>query len=293
MAADEHLEGTQAAPTPEEVGASYDEFGLLYELILGDSAIHIGMWTPPDGAATASTMTDLANLAMDRQTDYYIAALGLGPDDHLLDIGCGTGGPAVRLAGATGARVTGITISGSQVPLCEARAREAGLSDRVRFALGDAMALGEEHADESYDAAWAIDSFPHMSDRPAALRNAWRVLRPGGRLLLTEFTRRGNARPEHLAVFRSVWTSPAPESPTTVLGLTAEAGFDLVRMENHTHSLGVTGELMDFLYRDHHDTIRKHYGPETTAGMDAAMPVLREFVRDHLGYHVYLLRKPH
>ncbi|MEU0934262.1 MULTISPECIES: methyltransferase domain-containing protein [unclassified Embleya] len=292
MAADESLEGTQTAPTPEEVGASYDEFGDLYSLILGDSAIHVGSWAPPDGRAPASSLLDLANLGMDQQTDHYIDALGLGPDDHLLDIGCGTGGPAVRLARATGARVTGITVSSSQIPLCEARARQAGLDDRVRFRLGDAMNLGAEHADESYDAAWAIDSFPHMHDQLATLRHALRVLRPGGRLLFTEFTQRGNPTPEHLAVFRAVWTSLPPQNPATLLSRTAEAGFELVRLENHTQDLALCGEVMDVLYRDNHDRILARYGSDTTSAMDDAMPKLREFVRDHAGYHVFLLRKP-
>ncbi|MEU3352944.1 methyltransferase domain-containing protein [Streptomyces sp. NPDC037389] len=295
MAADEPDEqpiGAHPLPTPEEVGAAYDTFGHLYGLILGDSAIHIGMWAPPDGPSTAASLTGLANAAMDRQTDHYVEALGLGPDDHLLDIGCGTGGPAVRLARATGARVTGITVSAEQVSSSQERAREAGLADRVRFALGDAMKLSDDHPDAAYDAAWAIDSFAHMSDRRAALHNAWRVLRPGGRLLLTEFTHRGDPRPEHLAAFRTVWSSPPPRLPAEVLALTERAGFDLLRIENHTGSLQVTGDLMSVLYHDHHEQILRRYGSETVAGMDAMMPVLREFLRDHLGYHVFLLRKP-
>ncbi|MGC0420191.1 SAM-dependent methyltransferase [Embleya sp. AB8] len=284
--------GDAVAPTPEEVGSSYDEFGALYGLILGDSAIHVGMWTPPGGRAPASTLPDLANLAMDRQTDYYIETLGLTADDHLLDIGCGTGGPAVRAARSTGGRATGITVSRSQVELGRARAREAGLADRVNFALANAMDLGKEYEDESYDAAWAIDSFAHMSDRLAALGQARRVLRPGGRLLFTEFTLRSEPDPEYLAVWRAVWTSPPPLDPPTVLARVVEAGFELERLEDHTENFAVTGELMDTLYRDHHDEILEHYGAETTAGMDAAMPKLREFIRNHLGYYVFVARKP-
>ncbi|GHJ42632.1 cyclopropane-fatty-acyl-phospholipid synthase family protein [Streptomyces sp. TS71-3] len=283
---------SQTAPTPEEVGKSYDLFGDLYGLILGDSAIHVGMWVPPGARTSTSTLRDLANLAMDRQTDHYIGALGLGPEDHLLDIGCGTGGPAVRLGRASGARASGITVSGSQIALCAQRAREAGLAQRVSFALGDAMDLGAEHADGAYDAAWAIDSFAHMSDQPAAFRGAWRVLRPGGRLLVTEFTRRGEPSAEQLAVWRAVWTSLPPETPATVLEWTEQAGFELEGLENHSRSMGVTGDIMDLLYHDHHERILARYGPEATAEMDAVMPQLREFIRDHVGYHVFLLRKP-
>ncbi|MGW2509949.1 hypothetical protein ACWC0A_11085 [Streptomyces scopuliridis] len=54
----------------------------------------------------------------------------------------------------------------------------------------------------------------------------------------------------------------------------------------------MSGQLMDVLYHDHHDEILERYGARTTAQMDAAMPLLREFVHDHLGYYVFLLRKP-
>ncbi|AXK36104.1 class I SAM-dependent methyltransferase [Streptomyces armeniacus] len=289
MTSDMH-DGGLDAPTPEEVGAAYDEFGPLYGLTLGESAIHIGMWTPHGEREPASTLPDLANRAMDRQTDAYIDALPVGPGDHFLDIGCGTGGPAVRLARRTGARVTGVTVSKSQIAHSEERARAAALTDRVSFAYGNAMELAYE--DGSFDAAWAIDSFPHLSDRLAGLREACRVLRPGATMLLTEFTRRGDPPPEQVATFREVWTSPPPMTPAEGLELTARAGFELVRLENHSQNVAVSGELMAVLYQDRHDEVLRRYGPEATARMDAAMPLLRTFVRDHLGYYVYLLRKP-
>jgi cyclopropane-fatty-acyl-phospholipid synthase len=59
--------------------------------------------------------------------------LALGPDDHVLEIGCGWGSFALTAAGEYGARVTGLTLSPAQAELARARIREAGLDDRVRI----------------------------------------------------------------------------------------------------------------------------------------------------------------
>jgi cyclopropane-fatty-acyl-phospholipid synthase len=64
-------------------------------------------------------------------------ALELGPDDHLLEIGTGWGGLAVHAASTRGCEVTTTTISHQQRELASARAREAGLEDRVRVIGAD------------------------------------------------------------------------------------------------------------------------------------------------------------
>src|SRR5215468_10091601 len=102
-------------PTPEEIGTNYDQFTDLYGLTVGDIGLHVGMWSRPGEREPASTLGDLANRAQERQTEYHIETLGLRADEHLLDIGCGTGLPAVRMAQHSGGRVTGITVSRSQI----------------------------------------------------------------------------------------------------------------------------------------------------------------------------------
>ncbi|WP_246258344.1 SAM-dependent methyltransferase [Amycolatopsis anabasis] len=277
-------------PTPDEVGAAYDQFGDLYSLTIGDTAIHIGMWAPHHERAPAATLTDLANRAQERQTDFLIDTIGLRTGEHLLDIGCGTGGPAVRLAQRSGGRVTGITVSRTQIAKAADLARSAGAADRVKFVYGNAMDLDFE--DESFDAAWAIDSYPHLSDRLKGLQEAWRVLRPGGHFLLTEFTQRGNPSEQELAAYRETWSCAPPLTPTELLTLADTAGFELVRAENMTQNCAFSGELMGILYADRHDEILERYGPELVARMDELVPLVRSLFRDHIGYFLFLLRKP-
>jgi ubiquinone/menaquinone biosynthesis C-methylase UbiE len=114
-----------------------------------------------------------------------IARLKVGPGDRVLDVGCGIGKPGMQVATATGASVVGITISASQVEQAQRRAVDEGMADRVSFEYADGMDM--PYQDASFDAILSFESINHM-ERPVALREFTRVLRPGGRLVLTDVT---------------------------------------------------------------------------------------------------------
>src|SRR5690242_8350015 len=78
-----------------------------------------------------------------------VETLGLRRGEHVLDAGCGTGAPAMLVAGEFGARVTGVTISPVEAGKAEARASAHGLSDQARFEVGDyhALSFPENHFD--------------------------------------------------------------------------------------------------------------------------------------------------
>ncbi|QFZ19772.1 SAM-dependent methyltransferase [Saccharothrix syringae] len=282
--------GGSSAPTPEEIGANYDQFTDLYGLTIGDVGLHIGMWSEPGERAPASTLGDLANLAQERQTGYHVETLGLRPDEHLLDIGCGTGVPAVRFAQRTGCRVTGINVSREHLARAEGAARAAGVEDRVAFRYGNAMDI--DFPDGTFDAALSIDVYAHLSDRQRAFHEAARVLRPGGRFLMSEFTVRGTPTREALDAYLQVWRCMPPTTPAENIDRAANAGLELVRVEDMTQNCAFSGELMGLLYRDRHDEIVERYGAELVARMDAAVPLVRSFIHHNLGSYLFLFRKP-
>lgn len=103
------------------------------------------------------------------------------PGDKVLDLGCGIGGPALNIAAHSGASVTGINITPFQIEIAQARAKEQGLDDRVRFVEGDFMNMPFE--DNWFDAAYALEAACHAPDMEALFREVARVVKPGGLFL--------------------------------------------------------------------------------------------------------------
>ena len=103
-------------------------------------------------------------------------------DREVLDMGCGAGGKSLYYA-ALGARmVTGVELVEHYRAEAEDLAAELGLSERFRFVCASALAL--PFPDGSFDTVVMNDFFEHVSEPELALREALRLLRPGGRIYL-------------------------------------------------------------------------------------------------------------
>src|SRR4051812_37031027 len=144
---------------------------------LWDGNLHYGLWRDENDQSTFDE-------AMDEMTMEMIRRLDPKPGDRVLDVGCGNGTPAMVLAEERDVQVIGITVSRRQVERATERARERGLSDRVRFEQVNAMNLPYEA--ESFDAAWALESMLHMPDKTRVMSEIARVVRPGANVPIAD-----------------------------------------------------------------------------------------------------------
>ena len=160
----------------EDIRDHYDRLASFYRAFWGED-IHHGYWEAEESADEAQL-----NL-IKRLADAAEIARG----DRVLDVGCGTGGSSVWLAGQRGCEVTGITISEVQIELARKRAEEAGVSDRVAFQKMDANDL--DMPPNSFDAVWVIECSEHLLEKSRFIRQASRVLRPGGKFALCVWLR--------------------------------------------------------------------------------------------------------
>ncbi|CAN5512628.1 methyltransferase domain-containing protein [soil metagenome] len=151
----------------EAVASHYDELDHFYRDVWGDH-VHHGLWIRGDESREQAVL-QLAGLVAE---EAHVVA-----GTRVCDIGCGYGATA-RVLGARGADVTGITISPTQHAVAVAMTS----ATNPRFVCGDW--LQNEFANESFDAAIAIESSEHMPDLAAFFRQATRVLKPGGRLVI-------------------------------------------------------------------------------------------------------------
>jgi ubiquinone/menaquinone biosynthesis C-methylase UbiE len=158
----------------------------------------------------------------------------VGPGDRVVDVGSGPG-RFLREAAERGAEAVGVEPS-AQMRRLAARRMPARLRPAVTVVDGVAERLPLE--DGSATVGWAVASVHHWSDRDAGLAELYRVLRPGGRLLLAERLahRRGWLRHHALT-----W-----EQAEDLAGRAWTAGFAAVRTSRHVlgrhHAVVVTAE---------------------------------------------------
>ncbi len=151
------------------VAAHYNELDVFYRDIWGEH-VHHGYWASGrENAAEAAEA--LVTLLADQ--------LMLAPGQQVCDIGCGYGATARLLASSHGVQVTGVTVSAAQADIAEDHPQA---SDSVSIQLQDW--LDNRFPDASFDRAYAIESSEHMADQRRFFQEAFRVLRPGGRLAI-------------------------------------------------------------------------------------------------------------
>lgn len=131
----------------------------------------------------------------------FAAEVQVGEGDTLVDIGCGQGGPGLWVAAETNASLIGIDISEVALEGARERARRSGRGN-VEFRSGSFEATTLD--DGSVDAAMSVDAFLFAPDKKAAAVEIFRILRPGGRLVMTtwDYHRQPDDRPPQLADHR-------------------------------------------------------------------------------------------
>jgi 2-polyprenyl-3-methyl-5-hydroxy-6-metoxy-1,4-benzoquinol methylase len=130
----------------------------------------------------------------------FLAWLDLSTGKRVLDIACGSGGPALRMAASTGCSVVGIDLHEQAISTAKSIASQRQLKGRAEFYVINAT----EHlpfSDASFDAISCIDAINHLAHRPLVIAEWARLLAPGGRLLFTDpVTMTGPLTSEEIAV---------------------------------------------------------------------------------------------
>lgn len=226
--ADGRAGAVAAQPDLPRIRAYYDETWLDYRFLWlnpANLAVHFGYWD--DHTRThAESLVNMNRLLASR--------IGVRPGQRVLDAGCGVGGSSLWLAKTCGATVVGITPVASQVARARAFAARQRLQGRVTFAQEDYTAVS--FPDASFDVIWAVESVCHAPDKRLFLREARRLLKPGGRLGIVEYMRFGRpyapADETLLRSWLSGWAIPDIATRDEWREWSSAAGFAEVAIEN-------------------------------------------------------------
>jgi SAM-dependent methyltransferase len=218
--------------------------------------------------------------------------LALRPESQVLEVGSGSGGPAVYLAAERECRVTGVDINEHGVRNARSLAASRDLAERVRFEVVDAS-QPLPFKDECFDAVLSNDAMCHIANRLAVLRDWHRVLRPGGRVLFTDaMVLTGIVSQAELATRSSIgfYLFVPPGANEAMLG---DAGFKVLGVQDVTANAATVAARW-------HDGRARHRGALVEREGEANFQGLQRFLRcvqtlsveKRLSRFAYLAEKP-
>jgi tocopherol O-methyltransferase len=154
--------------------------------------------------------------------------------DVVLDAGCGVGGSSIYLAKTLGCKCVGITLSPTQLPYANTYAQQAGVSHLVNFYQMNYMQT--TFAPESFDVVWGNESICYADDKNAFVQEAYRLLKPGGRLILGEgfVTKPENNQIPAVRKMLNGWQINYLDTPQNFLNHMQSAGFKTQQFTNIT-----------------------------------------------------------
>jgi hypothetical protein len=165
------------------------------------------------------------------------ATMDLHSGQAVLDVASGRGTSALTIAHAYDVSVVGVDLSAANVALGNGAARAAGLSDRVGFRIGDAEKLPVP--DGSVDAVLCECALCTFPDKPAAAREFARVLKPDGRVGITDVTVDRDRLPPELTTLGAWVACVADARPAAEYAdILTKAGLRVAAIEHHDAAIG-------------------------------------------------------
>lgn len=192
-------------------------------------ALHYGLW---------ERGTKDINEALLNTNKFMAREVRVKPGDRILDAGCGIGGSSIWLAKNFDVNVIGITISKTQLQ----KARELSktkLLGKTGFFLKDFLRTG--FPNNSFDVVWAIESVCHAERKRDFMEEAYRILKPGGRLIVADGLLKRKARNEREKEIINVFTEglalPNLAGEDVFKKEMRETGFTKVRLFDKTKEI--------------------------------------------------------
>ena len=215
------LRGNSIRKAPHNITKHYDMGNDFYATWLDPSMTY--------SAALFANKTSDLEAAQKHKYHSLIQSVGIGANDHVLEVGCGWGGFACEVVRHTGCRVTAITLSRAQFDYAKRRVKSEGLDDRITVVLQDYREVAG-----TFDRIVSIEMIEAVGEEywPTYFNKIATLLRPGGTFGLQAITIKDAVFPDYrkTADFLQTYIFPGgmllPENG--IQNLAADAGFEPV-----------------------------------------------------------------
>jgi len=167
-------------------------------------------------------------------TQYVLERLGVVPDQRLLDVGSGVGGPA-RMAAMSGATVTGVDLTPEFVAAATELTDLVGLNERALFVAAPAESLPFD--DDSFDAAMMVHAGMNIANKKAVFAEVHRVLLPGSRFALYDQVATGAGEVPYPMPWAEDQRTSFLETLEAYSGFLKAAGFFIEGIDDRTESI--------------------------------------------------------
>jgi tocopherol O-methyltransferase len=193
-------------------------------------ALHYGYWDSKDPYQHHEALLNTNKIL------YQTADIQL--PSRILDAGCGLGGSSLWLA-AQGNQVTGISISQKQIDYANKVAKKRKLSENAQFDLANFCETPYE--DKSFDVIWGLESVCYALDKSDFLKEAYRLLRKGGQLIMCDaFLLKNEFTDDEwltVSAFMKGWVLPNLATRNDFQQMIDGAGFESTTVEDITQQI--------------------------------------------------------
>jgi ubiquinone/menaquinone biosynthesis C-methylase UbiE len=209
--------------TQQDISAHYTHGKLIAAIRSGIESL---------GKTTDSvTIDDLApvdefHIGGRQASEHFLEQLDLTPEMHILDVGCGLGGPARFVASRYRCRVDGIDLTPEYVETGQEICKWVSLADRISLHLGSALSM--PFADGTFDGAYMLHVGMNIEDKAGLCLEVGRVLRPGSLFGIYDVMKTGDGELTFPVPWATTPESSAVAKPEKYRSGLESAGFAVI-----------------------------------------------------------------
>jgi len=194
-------------------------------------SLHYGIWFENTSSLsealknTNSTLSDLVNIK---------------PGDVVLDAGCGVGGSCIFLANKKDAYVKGITLSDRQVVTANQNVAMLNLESRIEIFKMDYT--NTTFDDNSFDVVWACESLSSLDNKTLFVKEAFRILKPNGKLIIADLFRSSDEPSYLLEKLSKSWAMARLSTLEDLEDILRKSGFDVSTKRDYSKEIYKTSK---------------------------------------------------